>query len=202
MPNITDFSILYDWSLIEKGIQAFFVAADLGGAGAFVAPKDDDDPNRETWTPPAGQTPFYTAFQSLTFQKCRPRVSVSLDGIVPFGSPPPMIVDANNQLRVRAWRGQLDFAVITNPSYAQHTALRALVQSVIATMVPVLGDINSVESTGVNANLTYHEIATCWDAGNNTGIHAEQGYYGSQLKYAITFGIRAAAWPGGFNLTT
>jgi hypothetical protein len=107
-----------------------------------------------------------------------------------------MIVDANNQLRCRAWKAYLNFTVVTPANYAQHVALRSLVQSIVATMVQ---NIALIDTSGLNANLQYHEIGVLWDDGNSTGIHVEKGFYGTQLKYAITFGIRASAWPGGFQ---
>jgi hypothetical protein len=192
MPTFNDFAPLYDFCLIDEGVQSFFVGTNL-----FVQPLSDTDPARDAWIPPAGKTPFYTAFQAATFTKCNPRVACEINGIMPYANPPPIIVDANNQLRIRAWHATLTFTVITPANYPQHTTLRGLVQSIVATMVPVL---NSPDSSGVNSQLQYHEIATCWDAGNSTSIHTEKAFYGSQLKYAITFGIRAAAWPGGFNL--
>ena len=192
MPTIKDFAPLYDWSQIEAGVQSFFVST-----GLFVKPPDDTDPARELWLPPVGEVPFMTAFQAAVFTKCNPRVSCSLNGINPFSSPPPMIIDVNNQIRTRAWKAQLDFTILTPASYSVHTQLRALVQSIIAMMVPVLTDTGEV--TGVNQYLALHEVATILDAGNSTGIHLDKAFYASQLKYNITFGIRAAAWPGGFN---
>jgi len=194
MPTIKDFAPLYDWSQIEAGVQAFFV-----NYSDFAKPPDDNDPNRENWISPAGKTPFMTAFQAAVFTKCNPRVSCSLNGIVPFSNPPPMIQDANNKLRCRAWAAQLDFTVITPASYSQHTQLRSLVQAVVSVMVTDATTLLAQTNTGLNSILVYHEVGMILDAGNSTGIHIDKAFYASNLKYAITFAVRASAWPGGFN---
>jgi hypothetical protein len=191
MPTFNDFAPLYNFCLIDEAVQAFFVGTNL-----FVQPLNDTDSGREKWIPVASKTPFYTAFQAATFTKCNPRVASELNGIMPYGSPPQMILDANNQLRIRGWRATLNLTVITPANYDQHTKLRGLVQSIVATMVP---NIATIDVSGLNANLQYHEIGVIWDDGNTTGIHIEKGFYASLLKYAITFGIRASAWPGGFQ---
>jgi hypothetical protein len=204
MPTIKDFAPLYDFSQLEIAAQKVFAAASnfggYNGINGFIAPPDDTAANRETWTPPAGVIPVFTAYQVAVFTKTNPRISISLDGIVQYSTPAPVIIDANGQLRCRMWRAQLDFTIITPASYSQHVALRTLAQSVIATMVPQINDtLATAENTGLNQFLAVHEVATVIDAGNSTGINVAQGFYASQLKYNITFGIRAAAWPGGFN---
>jgi hypothetical protein len=195
MPTINDFAPLYDWTQIEIAAQKVFVAA-----GGFVVPPNDADANRETWTPAAGIVPFMTAYQAAVFTKCNPRVSCSLNGIVQYSNPAPMIIDINGQLRCRAWRAQLYFIVLTPANYAQHIALRSLAQAIIATMVPQITDtLATAENTGLNQYLTNHEVATVIDSGNSTGINVDKAFYASHLLYNITFGIRASAWPGGFN---
>lgn len=196
MPSFNDFAPLYDFSQIEIAMQDLFAATDV-----YVAPPDETSDDREDWVPPVGVIPFMTAFQADVFTKCNPRVSCSLNGIVPASNPPPMVVDANYLFRVRAWRGVLDFTVITPANYYTHTQLRCQVQSIIAGAVPATSNLAVIGTTGINQYLDVHEVATILDAGNSTGIHQEKAFYGSQLRYEITFAIQQAKWPGGFNPT-
>jgi hypothetical protein len=194
MPDFNDFAPLYAFGLIEKAVQAFFCADALGAS--FAAPLDDDDPARETWTPPDGGIAFYTAFQADTFQKVRPRVWVALNNIVEF--PSARVLDANGVYRASAWRGVLAVGIITEPNYLKHTELRARVAAILPQLQPLPTlDGSGVTAGGVNALLKYHEVGQFAMSECSTHILPEHGYYQSSLNVAITFSVRVTAWPGG-----
>lgn len=188
MPDYTDFNPLYDWSLLEKGVQDYFVSS-----GTFVAPPGETDPSRETWLPPTGVIPFFTALEEQLFQKHRPRVSVDINEINPLKVPAYGKVDANGVVRNHTWKAGLVLTIVTPANYTYHTALRAEVFSLGQLICPMVA--NPQEKIGVNQFLTKHCFNTCVDAQNSTGIHPEQGHYISTLNFNLTFSIRPDAWP-------
>lgn len=188
----TDFKSLNDFSLIEKAIQAAFCADAIG---LFAHPLDDNDPKRETWTPPAGLIAFYTAFEALTFQKCRPRVWIGSFAITALNQ---YKVDANNTLRNKAWAGSLNLGVITAPNYNLHTDLRAAVTAILPQLQPqVVADGSAIANTGLNALLQYHEIGQFAMSAQDTVIKPEEGTYVSTIPIKLTFAVRETAWPAG-----
>jgi hypothetical protein len=194
MPDSTDFAPIYDFSLIEKAVQRFFVELDDTG-GIYEAPLDDDDPARGEWKPTQGCIAFYTAFQALTFQKCRPRVWCSLNNIVPFNNDARR-VDGAGASRVTGYRASMRFGVITAPKYPLHVALRGSVASLIPLLGPTItADGSQIATGGINAFLEYHEIATFELAPLTTAIAPEEGVYRSDFDCNLTFGIRPDKWP-------
>jgi len=198
---IQDFIPIYDFSLIEKAIQAFFCQDSIG---TFAKPADDTDITREQWQPPAGMIAFYTAFQSLTFTQCRPRVYISQFDIQEMKQ---WILDANNAARNKAWAGKIRLGIITLPDYTMHTQLRALVNAIIPALQPTpavapgpnYGDV--IGTTGLNSLLQYHELGRIEVESQNTQVSAIDDSYFSPLTVNLTFSVRANAWPGG-TLTT
>ena len=150
----TDFQNLYDFSLIEKGVQSVFVNTD---GGSFVAPKDDQDPTRESWVAGAGNIAFYTAFQALTFTQCRPRVFTGLHNVNCITGA--YAIDANGNAREKAWRGSMRIGIITEPNYTLHTQLRSAVMAIIP---QVLGaaTVTDFPTTGINSFLVYHQVSS------------------------------------------
>jgi hypothetical protein len=197
MPDFTDFAPLYDFSLIEKAVQQFFVslASSVPTAVPFVQPADDDDPNRGTWTAPDGTIAFYTAFQNETFQKVRPRIYCQLNNITDIKA---YIVDVNNTLRPKAWRATMMFGIVTKPSYNLHTSLRSQIEAIIPQLQPLMTpDGTGVLQGGLNALLTLHEVGAFSVASTSTHIAPEDGTYNSVIPCDIAFNVRATAWPGG-----
>jgi hypothetical protein len=184
-----DFVCLYDFSLIEKAVQDFFVGLPNG---AFVAPAGEDDPAREQWSPPAGLIPFYTPEQALVLQACRPRVGIMETQFMEY--PSARIVDANGSWRASAWKGQMKFAVVTAPNYAQHRKLRALVASLIPRVGPQPANI---AGSGVNALLKWHQVGLFELATGDTAITPAEGFYLSTWPVNLTFSVNPGAWPGG-----
>lgn len=189
-----DLKPLFDFSQWEIALQQFFCDPVAGG-GLFVAPPDELDPTRETWTPAAGNIAFFTAYQNAVFQKARPRVSVAP---VSYQVGNDLVLDANSRLQKRYWKVPIEFVVVTQAEYALHCDLLATVRAIAATLNPVADGINQ-QTTGLNQFLTVHELSQIWDAGNSlaTGITADKGAYVTSIKYNATFAVRASAWPGG-----
>ena len=200
--NFTDLIPLYDYTLWEQGIQSFF-ADPVQGGGLFMAPPENDDVNREQWTAPKGVVTFFTAFQNAVFQKARPRVSLAPVSYTPLNER-ALVLDANGRLQNRAFTVPLEFTVTTQADYKYHTQMLATVRAIISQMNPVLAPAGvpsgtDIQTTGLNAFLTIHELAKIWDPGNslNTGITLDKGAYVTPIRYQATFAVRAAAWPGG-----
>ena len=194
-PTYTNFIPLVDFSLIEKAVQSLFVA--VSGAN-FVAPKNDNDPLRESWTAGAGNTAFYTAFQSLTFQKCRPRVWIGLKNVNQIRGC--YAIDANGNLREKAWQGAMDFGIITQMDYTAHVALRAKVAAIIPqVMAQVAVDGSLFATTGINAILTYHQVSEFWARNTDTNIGEDktEAVYYSTIPCELAFSINPSAWPAG-----
>lgn len=193
MIDFNQFAPLYDFSLIEKAVQDFFVALP---AGTFVKPADEDDPARESWTPPGGSIPFYTPTQALVLQACRPRVGILETNFSEF--PSARILDADGVYRASAWRGVIKFAIITEPNYALHRQLRGAVIAILPQLQPLP---TSIGVSGINKLLQYHEVGQFAMNSGDTAITPANGYYLSMLTVNLTFSVRATAWPGG-TLTT
>ena len=192
-PTFSDFAALYDFTLIEQAVQAYFCDEGLGGA--FVKPPDDDDDTRGKWVPEGGKIAFYTAYQAMTFQKCRPRVYIG--GFSVSEIPNSHVIDANGVLRSKAWRGRMMIGVVTLPNYAQHIALRSAVLAILPQLQPVpVPDGSGVAAGGVNGFLQYHEVGQLAPSDLTTHITPEDGNYHSPINVALTFSVRATAWPG------
>lgn len=190
--TFADFQFIYDFTLIEKAVQSLFVAA---GAD-FIAPLDDNDPAREQWTAGAGNIAFYTAFEVLTFQQCRPRVFIGLHAV--NAVPGCYALDANGNLREKAWRGQMRFGIITEPNYTTHTALRSRVLAIIPQVLgQIAADNSTFATTGINALLTYHQVSEFFAKDISTSITPTEGNYQSAITVELAFGVNPTAWPAG-----
>jgi hypothetical protein len=193
MPKFTDFMPLVDSTLIEAAIQKFFVnLAD----GCFVAPLDNSDPKREAWTAGADSIAIYTSFQNLVFQSVRPRVFLGLFNASPY--PSAYLTDANGVFRPKAWRGDVTFGIITEPDYAKHTQLRAMLLAILPMLAPLpTPDGSDIATSGVNAYLEFHEVAQF--SVKDFAMHIEEGAggaYQSTIPVTVTWGVRAEKWPG------
>jgi hypothetical protein len=197
-PTFKDFALLYDYSLWEKAVQAFFCDPVQGG-GVFVGAPDEHDPKREEWCPPNGQIAFFTAFEAATLQRARPRVSISPISYRPYNEK-ALVRDANGRAQNRAWDVPLEFTVITKNDYAYFTSVLAQVRAIISQMMPV-AIYGQLQTTGLNPFLTVHELSKIWDAGNslNIGQTIDKGAFVGQIKYNATFAVQDAFWPGGIN---
>lgn len=192
MINIDDLAPLYDFSLVEKAVQDFFCQ----DAYPFVKPPDEDDPNREAWSPGADGIAFYTPTQATVLQSVRPRVGILETNFSEFQGA--KILDADGVYRASGWRGTLRTAIITDCSYALHRALRGQVIAILPLLQPLLtGDLANVGKTGINVFLKYHEVGQFAMQSGDTNITPQQGYYMSTLAVNLTFSVRATAWPGG-----
>ena len=193
--NFTNFAPLTDFSLIEIAVQKYFVAAD---GSNFVTPPDDSDATREQWVAPTGSIAFYTAFQALTFQKCRPRVFIGLHSINPVSGA--YALDVNGNLREKAWAAQMMFGVITDQNYTKHTQLRAQVLALIQEIIGQIAADNSLfATTGVNPFLAYHQVGQFYATNTSTDIGTEDGAYQSTIPVALNFSVKPTAWPAGMQ---
>jgi hypothetical protein len=189
-----DFSNIYDFTLIEKAVQGFFVGVP---GGSFVAPLDDDDPNREQWTAGADNIAFYTAFQSLTFQQCRPRVYISA---FQFSSVRgAYAIDASGAIREKAWSGTMRLGIVTDAKYQLHTQLRAQVLAIIPQMTIVSADGSAFAAGGINARLQYHQVSELWVKDNTTTVVPQEGNYQSTINLQLAFSVLPTAWPAGMQ---
>ena len=189
--TFADFQPLYDFTLIEKAVQSVFVNCD---GSVFIAPPDDSDPTRESWTAPMGNIGFYTAYQVLTFTQCRPRVFSGLTKINSVRGA--YAVDANGNMREKAWTGMYQLGIITAPDYTIHTQLRSMVLAIIP---QVLGAVTVTDfpNTGANAILQYHQISQ-FDAHDiSTAITPAEGNYQSTIPVNLAFSVKPTAFPAG-----
>jgi len=180
---------IYDFSLIEKAVQDFFIALPTG---SFVKPANEDDPNREQWTPGAGNIPFYTPTQAGVLQSCRPRVGILENNFAEI--PSARILDADGTYRAMAWRATMRFGIVTETNYHKHRQFRAMICAILPQCQP---NPDAIGTTGLNQFLQYHELATFAMQAGDTAITPEKGYYMSMLTVNLTFSVRATAWPGG-----
>jgi len=178
---------------IEKAVQAFFVA--VPGA-PFVAPANEDDPNREKWTAGVGGIAFYTNFNELVFQACRPRVRIRLHSATV--DPYSYALDDNSILREKSWSGQLDFGILTEMNYAAHTTLRSVVDAIIPQILPqITADNSTFATTGINALLANFQVSKFSGRSVSTDISEEksEAAYYSGISCDIAFGVNPAKWP-------
>lgn len=180
---VQNFSQLYNFGLIERAVQDYFV-----GTGLFVKPPDEADPDREDWTPDTGVTPFFTAFEAALFQKHIPRVACFLRGIKPRRAHNGHgVLDANGILRNNLWAATFTLEVITPPSYATHNNLRSKVLATGEMICPMV--LDPLTRIGANAYSNFHQIYGCVLQDQSTEVHIEKGFYGSQSGYDIIFGV-------------
>jgi hypothetical protein len=191
--TFSDFQAIYDFTVIETAVQSLFVSI-----AGYSAPSNDDDPNAAQWTPPAGSTPFYTAFQALTFQKCRPRVYIASFEFQPVRQA--YAIDGNGNLREKAWTGNVRLGIITAPNYSLHTQLRAQVLAIVPQIQPAIAVDNSAfGSTGINAILQTHQVSEFYADSQNTTIIPEEGTYRSTVNIKLAFSVLPSAWPAGMK---
>lgn len=189
------FEQIYDFSLIEDAVQAFFVALPTG---SFVKPPDETDPARETWTPGAN-IPIFTPQQALVFQAARPRIGIME---TQFRESGEHVLDADGQYRASGWRGLMKFALVTAPNYTLHRQLRSVVMAIIPQLQPSpINGLAGVSNTGINAYLKYHEVGQFALQSGDTTIKPETGYYLSVLQVNLTFSVRSTVWPSGTQTT-
>ena len=188
----SDFQAIYDFTVIETAVQTMFASI----AGYSVPP--NDDPNADQWTPPAGTTPFYTAFQSLTFQKCRPRIYVASFEFSPVRQG--YALDGNGNLREKAWTGNMRLGIITDPSYTFHTQLRAQVLAIIPQVQPgIAADNAAFGNTGINSVLVTHQASEFYAENLTTAVIPEEGTYRSTINIKLAFSVLPSAWPAGMQ---
>jgi len=179
--NLSAYSSLYDFTQLELAIQSFFVAQ------GFVQPPGETDATRSTWTPGTGDVAFFTGFEASLFQKARPRVACFLNGINPATTPPRWVADNNGALRNNLFRGNLVLEIITAANYTYHTALRAQVMALAEMIAPPVAD--HTLRLGANQYLTAQQINYVTPQNLDSSVAQEQGFYGSQLNYQLTFSI-------------
>ena len=188
------FAPLLDFSALEIAIQNFFCDATQGG-GLFTAPPANATANAENWQPPAGKAAFFTGFQAQTFTKARPRID--LGPVSHTEIQQTRVIDVNGRLWRNAWNVPLEFFVITKADYSTHTSMLAKVRAIIQFMNPIS---TAIQTSGLNAFMTLHELAQIKDAGGQIAggrLQGEEGYFGTPLKYNAIFAVAAASWPGG-----
>lgn len=188
-----DFIPINDFTLIESAVQAFFAAVP---GGSFVAPPAETDPRREQWTAGQDNISFYTNFNELVFQACRPRVKIRLHSVNSVRGC--YALDADGTIREKAWRGSMDFGIVTEINYTKHTQLRAMVLAIINQVMPAIAADNSLfPTTGVNPLLNYHEVSEFWMQNVSTDVVAIEGAYVSMIPVQLAFSVKPDAWPAG-----
>lgn len=199
---VNPFAPLLDFSQWDIAIQSFFCDPVQGG-GLFVAPPDNADATRENWNPGEGLYPFFTGFQAQVFQKQRPRVDLQPMDVKPSNTMRK--ISSDGRLWPDYWTTPLGFDVITKADYATHCQFLATVRAIISQMRPVAYDVSNsgaadlIQTTGLNAFLTVHELARIDDLGGPTFggyLSTDKGYFYTPLKYQATFAVRISAWPG------
>ena len=188
-----DFTPFVDFTAIEEAVQAFFVAVPTA---TFVAPANEDDPGREKWTAGDGNIAFYTNFNELVFQACRPRVKIRLHTVNHVRGN--YALDANGNLREKAWQGSLDFGIVSEPFYALHTALRSQVAAIIPMVLGQIAPDNSLfATTGINALLANFQVSEFWARNWTSDITPAEGAYMSLIPVELAFSVNPSAWPAG-----
>jgi hypothetical protein len=174
-------------------VQALFAAI-----AGYSVPPDDTEATAGAWTPLSGTTPFYTAFQSLVFQKCRPRVYVAAFDFQPVRQA--YAIDANGNTREKAWSGIIRVGIITDPSYTLHAQLRAQVLAIIPQLQPQWSADNSLfATTGLNAELETFQVSEFYVPDLNTTVIPEEGTYRSTINIKLAFSVPPSAWPAGMQ---
>ena len=195
MPTYADFQKFYDTTLIETAVQAFFIA--VVGAN-FVAPLDETNPARGTWTPAAGQTAFYTNKDVVVNQAARPRVKSRLHSIQHVRGA--YALDANGNFQEKAWTASLDLGIVTAPNYTTHSTLRSLVRAIIPTVLGQIAPDGSLfATTGINALLNYHQVSEFWTRNTSTDVQPGDSAYLSAIPIQLAFGVLPSAWPAGMQ---
>ena len=189
--TFADVQPIYDFTVIEKAVQQMFASI-----AQFSIPPWDDDPKAAEWTPPPYTTAFYTAFQSLVFQKCRPRVYIAAFNFQHVRQA--YAIDADNNLREKAWTGTMRLGIISEPNYKEHTELRSKVLAVIPQILSgITPDNSKFATTGINAQLYKHQVNEFYAESLNTVVIPEEGTYRSTINIKLAFSVLPSAFPAG-----
>lgn len=198
-----DYKPFYDYSKIEIGVQSYFVGVDAAvfcqppGEPALDAAQSVIDAwnDRGNWTPGAGQVAVMTDFEANVFQSARPRVGIDFNNVRPHHLNAQAIVDPNNMLRATLYTGELRLGIVTGANYTAHVDLRSYVAALAVEICPPIPDTTVNSTVGVNQFLTHHLFCLLQDNGQDTTITPQEGYYISQLSYAVIFGWRRDKLP-------
>ena len=192
--NFQDFSPFYDFSLVEAAVQSFFCGVD---GSIFVAPLGETDPGRKDWTPQAGFLAFYINANITVNQACRPRVKIRLHNVNHVRGA--YALDANGNMREKAWQASMEFGIVTEPNYAIHCQLRSQVLAIIAQGVAISQDGTLFAAGGINQYLKLHQVSEFWSRNASTDVVPADGAYMSLLPVELAFSVLPSAWPIGMQ---
>ena len=192
--NFQDFSALYDFSLIEAAVQSFFCGVD---GSLFVTPPGETDPKRKDWTPQAGFLAFYINANITVNQACRPRVKIRLHNVNHVRGA--YALDANGNMREKAWQASMEFGIVTEPNYAIHCQLRSQVLAIIAQGVAISQDGTLFAAGGINQYLKLHQVSEFWSRNASTDVVPADGAYMSLLPVELAFSVPPSSWPIGMQ---
>ena len=180
-----NYNNFFDYAKIEIGIQDYFISTEL-----FCRPSVSKD-----FTPAAGIIPAYTAFESASFQKNTPRIAFDLSGIAPFKLHAQAYIGADTIVRTTLYRARLRITIDTDANYTDHTDLRAKVAAIASEIAPFVSTATNSATLGANQFIEYFAITLVEDAGQDTAITSDDGFYTSSLNYNLTFGWRREKLP-------
>jgi len=175
----------FDYAKIEVGIQDYFISS-----GLFCRPEVSQD-----WTPEMGIIPVYTAFESASFEKNTPRIALDLSAIAPFKLHAQAYIGADTIVRTTLYRARLRITIDTTANYESHTDIRATVAAMASEIAPFVSTAVDSTTLGANQFIEFFNIALVEDAGQDTAITSDDGFYTSSLNYNLTFGWRRDKLP-------
>lgn len=123
---------------------------------------------------------------SVEFQKKRPRVEIIYQHGQETGHVYPPVC------RPDVWTGNLMVGIVTAAVAASHEHHRARVRNV---MTLVRTALYNDRTASTDALLPWHGILDLEDSGTAPATEPQEGYYLSNITYAIKINIRPTAWP-------
>lgn len=123
---------------------------------------------------------------SVDFQKKRPRTEIIYQHGQETGHVYPPVC------RPDVWTGNLMLGIVTAPVAASHEQHRARVRNVMTLVRTALYD-DRISSTDLL--LPWHCILDMVESGTSPATEPKDGYYLSNINYAIKINIRPEAWP-------
>jgi len=180
-----DYKSFFDYAKLEIGIQDYFIAS-----GLFCRPETSED-----WTPEMGIIPIYTAFESASFEKNTPRLALDLSGIAPVKLHAQAHIGADSIVRTTLYRARIRITIDTTANYTSHTDIRATAAAFASEMAPFVSSAVDSATLGANQFLEFFALVLVDDAGQDTAITSDDGFYTSSLNYNLTFGWRREKLP-------
>lgn len=176
-----NFDAVYQFKTVVQRAAALFVAAQ----NIAVYTRTNESLRTPAWL---AENPTLVDYvlSTLVFQKQRPRLEIYYDHGQETGHVNP------TNFRPDCWTGNLSVVGVTAPKDEEHEQYIARVRNV---MVRLRTSLFNDRTASTDLLLPWHCILDMVESGTSGRDETQDGYYLSNINYAIKINIRPTAWP-------